>query len=129
MKPFEFRNFVKEDFPEAPWMEKLLRPLNTLLGQVRAGLANGLTLGENLNAEVKTVDVQGVASVKFKTRVKSAAGVVLLRAVELSGRDQLPVSGVGGVNWAQSAETVTISSVTGLATGHTYRLTVAVLGG
>jgi len=57
MKPPEYRNLVREDFAEAPWIEKLIRPLNAVLGQVRAALANGLTLGENLNAQVKTLDV------------------------------------------------------------------------
>jgi hypothetical protein len=129
MKAFEFRPFQKEDFTEAPWMEKLIRPLNTLLSQIRAGMANGLTFEDNLNAEVKTVDVSGTVAVKFKTRVKSASGVILLKAVELSAREQLSVSGIGGVNWNQDGENVTISSVTGLAAGHTYRLTFAVIGG
>lgn len=268
MKAPEFRPFVKEDFAEAPWMEKLLRPLNTVLTQVRSGLANGLTFAENLNAEIKTVDVGGgsaaVAAVaaaesfasatvdvtsgapgtvalrsgstaenvsgvsietvsvgislrvvrftfatampdtnytvnpareyppigttaiqpiviarttgsfdvgfgethtngwyhvdnvahsfsvltrhppsggsagsnespafplRFQTRVKNAKGVLLLKAVQLSGRDQIPVPGLGGVGWAQSGNTVTIESVTGLVGGSTYRLTLAILGG
>jgi hypothetical protein len=57
MKAPEYRPFQKEDFADQPWMEKLIRPLNTVLGQIRSGLANGLTFAENLNAEVKTIDV------------------------------------------------------------------------
>lgn len=241
MKTFEWKPLAKEDFSEAPYLEKLIRPLNTVLGQLRAGVTNGLTLGENLNAEVKTVDVSprtdlvpltllngwtayagyevpsyrwsgglvelhGVAQagtltqpiaqatlfppahahihatvcdtasattvltrvdvttagnislvnypvgltwvslegvcweptvpprftgtlVRFKTRVKSAAGVVVLRAVQLSGRDQYPVYGLGSPTWVQDGENITISSVTGLAAGSTYRLALAILGG
>lgn len=265
MKPPEFRQFVKEDFSEAPWMEKLIRPLNQVLGQIRAGIDRGLTFGENLNAEVKTVDLGGgkastvvaasdthayaVADVtsgapgsaaivgsaagisgvsivtvnppnvrclrftfasampdtnyvvapaseytngvamwgndirvmakavgsfdlgvrdgtsvgswnhidtwshrvsalayrysapsgsgetsafplKFETTVKGKiAGVVLLRAVVLNGRDQTPVAGVGGVAWDQSGSTISLRSVTGLSAGSTYRLTLLVVGG
>lgn len=59
MKAPEFRPFVKEDFSEAPWMDRLIRPLNSVLGQLRAGMDGGLTLGDNLNAEIKTIDIGG----------------------------------------------------------------------
>jgi hypothetical protein len=57
LKVPEFRLFTREEFPDQPWIEKLLRPLNATLGQTIAGLRNGLTFGENLNAEVKQLDV------------------------------------------------------------------------
>jgi hypothetical protein len=57
MKKPDFRPLAREDFPSEPWIERLIRPLNTVLSAVATGLGNGLTLGENLNAEVKTIDV------------------------------------------------------------------------
>lgn len=52
----EFRPLAKEELPEAPWIGKLLEPLNRFLSGVRSSLANGLTIADNLNAEVRTIE-------------------------------------------------------------------------
>jgi hypothetical protein len=240
MKRPEFRPFAREDFPDAPWIERLIRPLNTVLGAVTAGLGNGLTLGENLNAEIRTLDIttrdewtaltlmngatagalavpgyryeagavrlrgeitslpgadivfasgypkpthrqwltgggyngttafglrigistDGLSSyeqqsgvtylsldgltypfeghapanpafpVRFTTKVKGrVAGVLVLRCVELQGRNELPVNDSLSVGWSADGGNVQLNSVAGLAGGKTYRLTLAVLGG
>lgn len=239
MRTPEFRPLAREDFTEAPWIEKLLRPLNSFLTQVRAGLQNGLTLSENLNAEVKTLDVtakddwvaisltspytagspapayrkvgrrvsfRGVltlntavsgnawaslpASVRpdisvayavpggaageflrvavntagsatlawsgapatcsldgisydavdddginpafpisFKTKVRGrAAGLIVLRVVELSGRDEIVVGSAVTVGWSQDAASVQLKGLTGLVPGKKYRVTMLVVG-
>jgi hypothetical protein len=56
MKIGEFRALAKEELPEAPWISKLLDPLNRFLLSVRAALANGLTFADNFNAEIRTVE-------------------------------------------------------------------------
>lgn len=128
MKAFEFRPFVKEDFPEAPWMEKLIRPLNSVLGQLRAGLDRSLSLGDNLNAEIKTLDTS-TFPVKFQTRVRGKTiGVLVFSAYEVSGRSLTAVSGIGGVGWDQDGSTIILRGVTGCNPGMTYRLTLAVIG-
>jgi hypothetical protein len=57
MKIGEFRALAKEELPEAPWISKLLDPLNRFLLSVRAALANGLTFADNFNAEIRTIEV------------------------------------------------------------------------
>jgi hypothetical protein len=57
MKIAEFRALAKEELPEAPWISKLLDPLNRFLSSVRAALANGLTFADNFNAEIRTVEL------------------------------------------------------------------------
>jgi hypothetical protein len=57
MKISEFRALAKEELPEAPWISKLLDPLNRFLSSVRAALANGLTFADNFNAEIRTVEL------------------------------------------------------------------------
>jgi hypothetical protein len=57
LKIGEFRALAKEELPEAPWISKLLDPLNRFLLIVRAALANGLTFADNFNAEIRTIDV------------------------------------------------------------------------
>jgi hypothetical protein len=262
MKPITWRPFAKEDFSEAPWMERLIRPLNLALGQIQAGVSRGLTFGDNLNAEVRTIDVGGGAAavagatdtawhviggvgepaytgspafsdygsgdqpsrykrdatgtvflqlsvtggatgqpvftlpegfrpagllwitgltnhgagpsvwsiastgvvtlvasgsapfglvtsfpaddytapagtaetssfpVKFQTTVRGKAiGVLVLRAVRLSGRNESPVTGLGGAAWDQDGATISLRGVTGISPGSTYRLTLLVVGG
>jgi hypothetical protein len=57
MKIGEFRALAKEELPEAPWISKLLDPLNRFLSSVRAALANGLTFADNFNAEIRTLEI------------------------------------------------------------------------
>jgi hypothetical protein len=57
MKQLEYQALRREEFPQNDWAEKLIRPLNQVLGNLRLGLANNLTLGENLNAQVKVLDI------------------------------------------------------------------------
>lgn len=46
----------KEEFPEAPWMDRLLRPLKNFTDDVRAALTNGLTFSANMVTQ--TVEFQ-----------------------------------------------------------------------
>jgi hypothetical protein len=57
------------------------------------------------------------------------AGVLVLRCVELQGRNELPVNDSLSVGWSADGGNVQLNSVAGLAGGKTYRLTLAVLGG
>lgn len=239
MKSPEFRQLAKEEFPEAAWIGKLLDPLNKFLSGVRSGLSNGLTLGDNFNAEIRTLDfttraawidvgallgswvayasntspgysvvgydvvlrgrvkggsiggpvlylpagyrperlmlfpVRGngiFASVqvnpadgsvtpidgtsddvsldsvrfpvagsppasstfplKFKSKVKGKiGGMVVLRCIELDGKNEKPINSAVSVDWAQDGENAIIKNVAGLTGGKTYRLTVAAFGG
>lgn len=49
------KRIVKEDFSDQPWAEKLLWPINRFMESVFGALDKGLTLGENLSAEIKTL--------------------------------------------------------------------------
>ncbi len=131
MKAPEFRQLVTEEFPEAPWIERLIRPLNTVLGQVRAGLSNGLTIGENLNGQVKVLDVTGGAfPVRFKCSVRGKpVGAWPIRCVEVVGREEKAIGQAVSVDWDADGDVFTVRGVTGLTAGTPYRLTLAVIGG
>ena len=51
------KKIVMEDLPEQhrPWLVKLVEPLNRFLEQAYAALVGGLTLGDNLKAQVSTI--------------------------------------------------------------------------
>jgi hypothetical protein len=61
VKAPDFRPVAKEELPEAPWIGKLLEPLNRFLLAVRQLLANGLTFADNFNAEIRTIEFTTLA--------------------------------------------------------------------
>lgn len=126
----EFRQIVREDFPGVSWIDKLIRPINLALGQIVAGLRNGLTLAENMNAEVRTVDLSGTSfPFKFTTAVRGkVVGLWVGKSSELVGRDEIP-SPAGWVSWEQNGQSVTLKSADWFEAGKTYRLTLILVGG
>lgn len=131
MRRPEFRQLVAEEFPEAPWISKLIRPLNEVLGQIAVGLANGLSVGENLNAQVKVLDVTGGRfPVSFQCSVRGkAVGAWVARCVEVVGREEKPVSFAAFPSWDVDGSSFILRGVTGLVDGTAYRLTLTVIGG
>lgn len=131
MRRPEFRQLVAEEFPEAPWITKLIRPLNDVLGQIAAGLANGLTVGENLNAQIKVLDIVGGRfPVSFRCSVRGkVAGAWVVRCVEVAGREEKPIVDAAFAHWDVDGASFILRGVTGLTDGTSYRLTLAVVGG
>lgn len=130
MKPPDYRQIVREDFPGVSWIDKLIRPINVALGQIVSGLRNGLSFAENLNAEVRTVDLTGTSfPFKFTTSVKGkVVGLWVGRSSELIGRDEIAAP-AGWVSWEQNGTSVTLKSADWFEAGKTYRLTLFLVGG
>jgi hypothetical protein len=62
------KRIIIEEFPVEvrSWLKKLIEPLNRFLEQVYFALVNGLTVRENLKAQVNTLTLEASAStVKF----------------------------------------------------------------
>lgn len=57
------KRFLMEDFQtEASWIGRLIIPLNTFMTIMTNGLDNGMTISENMLAQIKTISVSGATS-------------------------------------------------------------------
>lgn len=65
MKIPKLARLLAEDFADQTgWIEKLIGPLNSYSEFVSSALAKGLTLTDNMAADIKTVEVSGTWPVK-----------------------------------------------------------------
>jgi hypothetical protein len=128
-------------FPAAPWLGALWQLLSPFFRDTSAALKNGLTLRENLSADIIQVTVRaGPAGSVSHDLAPLRAG--LLPAVVLLGyaEEAFTTSPSGGVPvslsspaWslaqAAGAPALRLHSVQGVEDGKVYRLRLAVFGG
>lgn len=127
------KRFLVDDFPEqASWIGALLYPLNLLLNTIYSNLNNGLTIAQNIQAQLTTLPIVGSSpstsfSWKFPT-VGAPAGISVINTALVSGSGST-VLGAVSCQWSYSAGVVTISSITGLNSANSYNITFIVWGG
>lgn len=141
MAKFDFRRFVREDYPDAPdWINSFFIPLNVALEQVKAALSGGLTIQDNLRQAVVQFDVTtpadytpdatgaaGWTNVSFTLPQRfSAQGVIVVNAYK-SAASYSPVNATS-VTWRQlTPEQITVFYIGGLEPSTKYTVSVLVL--
>jgi hypothetical protein len=124
------KRFLADDFPgQAEWIGNLLFPLNLLLNTLYSNLNNGLTIQNNMQAQVKTLAISGaLPTTSFPWKYASAPiGVTLINIVQTDGTPAT-ITLATTVAFSYAAGVVTISNVTGLNATHTYNATFIVWG-
>ena len=124
------KRFVIEDYPsQSTWIGALLYPLNLLLNSVYSNLNNGLTVSQNMLAQINTVTVNGSSpSTSFLWKFSSnPVGISVINVVQTS----TPVVALTAPVFCQFSYNAGVISVTviGLPTSGTYNVTFQVLGG
>ena len=127
------KRFLIDDFPsEASWIGTLLYPLNLLLNTIYANLNNGLTIQQNMQAQINTLSVTGAnptTSYQWKfSSIGAPLGVTIVNSVQTNS-PITPIVNAVTCQWSYSAGTVTISNVTGLTNSNTYNVTFITWGG
>lgn len=130
-----------EDFPdlEGDRLLRLLRALNGVIGQVGSALNRGLTVAENLAAQVREVTVRDLDPAKPLTvdvdlPGRRRPGLVLVGRCEdvtdVPTTTPTPAS-CGAPAWSatttKSGHAIALHAVSGLTAGRTYRLKLLVL--
>lgn len=125
------KRFLTEDFPDQKsWIGGLFYPLNLLLNTIYSALSNGITLSQNMQAQVKTVPVTGLnASVTFPYQYSPASpiGCSVINVVQTNSPAVTLRSAVGCL-WTYSNGLVT-ATVQGLDLNSSYNVTFVVWGG
>ncbi|TXG85834.1 MAG: hypothetical protein E6R13_01600 [Spirochaetes bacterium] len=63
------KRILQEDFKDQPWIGKLLTPLNDVFTQLNSMLNGGLTIKDNLRAEIKELEIR-TTDIPLKFRCK-----------------------------------------------------------
>jgi len=122
-----------EDVPKKHknWFGKILQTLNIFLSSVVAALDGNLAFGDNINAQIKTLEFIKTTSafpLRFKHTLKNKRPVGVLKA-DITDISSSPASLTAAVDlsWTYTqAQEVQINNITGLTTDQRYRLTLLV---
>lgn len=124
------KRFLMEDYPsEASWIGGLLYPLNLLLDTIYSNLNNGLSVGQNMLAQINTLPISGLSPTttflwKFST---PPVGVLLINTVQVTA-PTTPIAGTVSAQFTYNAGIITVA-VVGLPTSGTYNITFYSVGG
>lgn len=141
MAKFDFRRFVREDYPDAPdWISSFFVPLNVAMEQIKSALSGGLTIQDNLRQTVATFELTtpatytpdasppaGWTNVNFTLPTRfTAQGVMVVNAYK-SASTYDPVT-ASSVTWRQlSIDQITIFYIGGLEPSTKYTVSVLVI--
>lgn len=124
-----------EDFREQQgWIGKLLSPVNQFMETVTGALSKGLTFGDNLNAQVKDLDVSipsaGSAFPIYYTSSLAGRPVALWvgNAVERAANPS-PITSAVYVDWEFINGQIKINNISGLSASKKYRITLISIAG
>lgn len=125
------KRFLTEDFPsQASWIGVLFYPLNLLLNTIYSALNNGITLSQNVQAQVATLPVSGASpsvSVPYKYSPTTPLGVTVVNVVQTS-TPAVALTAAVGCAWSLNNGIMTMT-VQGLNSTSTYNVTFVVWGG
>ena len=131
MKISAFKRFLSEQFVGAPdWFVRFLQQLNLLTEQVVHALTNGLTIADNMDAQLYTFQILAKAMADLNTtsfvctmsKIPEAVMVGKCFSVGLTTVMTSPVH----VFWTVSGGKININSITGLTSGTNYSITLVV---
>lgn len=127
------KRFLTEDYPtQTAWIGALLYPLNLLLNTIYSNLNNGLTIGQNMLAQINTLSISGSSpSTTFLWKFSGGGapiGISAVNVVQTNGA-AVAISNAVSCSWSYNAGVITINNVTGLNAGNTYNVTFIVWGG
>lgn len=124
------KRLLAEDFPpeQKSWIIRLLIPLNDFMTQVTGAFNNGITVRENMLAEHREVEfiVRATADLTFPLKFKTKFAlkplvVTVVGAKEVSGAPQ-PIGQAVFADWTYENGQISITNLTGLTIGTTYKV-------
>jgi hypothetical protein len=126
------QRFTLESFREqADWIGNLLGPLNTFIQDTVIGIANNLTVADNLYQEIREIKFKNEAvNFPLKFRTKFSTFPKGFSQIYLYDNDTNEMSIESPVlKWTYSNGDFIINSITGLTANKTYTIRLLVIYG
>lgn len=119
----------QEDYPSETkkWISKLLQPLNSFMQSVTSALDRRLTINQNIQGQIRTLNVVGGKAVSFKYEPSSRPRWLVIGNV--SPKDGYPLTAVvGAPQWSDDgAGNITVTDIIGLVSNDEYSITFLIL--
>ena len=131
MKLPPIKRFLTEDYPtEKGWIDRFFGSFNLFMTAISNGLNNGMTIQDNMLAQIKPITISGASpSSKFAWKFSGKPiGVLVIGLTKSDGSPSLVTASVT-CDWSFSQGFVLINNVTGLNPGASYLVTFYVIGG
>ena len=140
-----FRSLSLEAFPDqTKWIGKIVEPFNILAGNVAIALSNGLTFKDNMDCQIKSLDLSSSSKFPYEFAVTTRNKPEGLWLINIENRDDTvtPLTDSVMIDWEYIGEyRIKINKILGLTytgTGTSadpwkltkkYRVKIIVIGG
>lgn len=128
----EKQQIVPEDFrpDEQELAAKIADPVNTYIEQLNGILDNGLTIADNLRAEIRVVNVTGGQPTTFSyARSSKPVGLWVIDYSNITDPTEV-LSVAVQAKWSYDGRgNITLNNVTGLTGGEKYNITLIAISG
>jgi len=113
----QYQRLTEQDFPDQTgWIGRLLSPINLYFEQVNSVLNKGITLGDNMAAVIKTVELDGNFPVKLAWGLSSRPVSVLVGNTYRSDGSAFTLTSAVQVQWSYNqAAQLQIDHVVGIS--------------
>ncbi len=132
MKLPTIQRFQKQNYPGSPdWFTRFIGDLNNFTETMWNILNRNVTLSDNVDAQIYTLSILAGAAASNNTATFTSTlnhtpqAVVVGNCVDAAAYSS-PLSTAVYISWSFNAPQISIQSVTGLTSGHTYSLTLVV---
>jgi hypothetical protein len=127
-----FKRILPEQFPDLKWLPEFVAPINKFMSEVQDAMNNKLTFQENMNAEVRTVLLDGTYPIKLKwSKPNKPTAAWIGQAREVSG-NHTTITTALYLDWEYTTEgNFQINNVAGLSASPTdkFNLTILIITG
>lgn len=121
------KRILQEDFKDQPWIGRLLTPINEIFSQLNSIINGGLTIKDNLRAEIKELEIRDTdIPLKFRCKYPEKPKSIVVGFVEEIAGSPAVITNPVWVHWSWDQEVVTVLSVTGITPGTKYRINLNV---
>lgn len=128
------KRFLTEDFPsQKSWIGALLQSLNQFMESVVGSLDRGLTVADNMDAQMAQVTVTSTGSgvitepASFKVTTRSRPTQLLVGKVEVVSGSAVTAAVFPTWEFVPASNTLKITSIAGLANSSKYKINLTVL--
>lgn len=128
------KRITPETFPDQEkWIPQLLEPLNRFMEEVTRALNNELTVNENLDAVVRTVELDGTYPVKFKWERKNRPRAAWIGQCRETSENHVTLSTPIYLDWVYTQEGMfqinDVVGLTGPSASNKFNLTIIAIAG
>jgi len=123
------KRVLQEEFPDQPWLNKLLTPLNKFMESVVSAFNKSITVNDNMAGAIRTVEMRGTtATIPWSGQAPSVVIVGRVRASDNQPLDSTANPDAIAVRWYLDSDgNIYIYSIQGVTPTPSLKYTLTLL--